>query len=92
VKFTDRMKRIKVPLPPTDEKKKVRGGGGRNNVTQQTTLTVEMACRVRSAQRHGMSKQGVTVVYWRRLCSGDCHDGCAVVSPVYVCLLNGSHC
>jgi cullin 1 len=23
VKFTDRMKRIKVPLPPTDEKKKV---------------------------------------------------------------------
>lgn len=26
VKFTDRMKRIKVPLPPTDEKKKVWGG------------------------------------------------------------------
>jgi hypothetical protein len=24
VKFTDRMKRIKIPLPPTDEKKKVR--------------------------------------------------------------------
>lgn len=23
MKFTDRMKRIKVPLPPTDEKKKV---------------------------------------------------------------------
>jgi hypothetical protein len=28
VKFTDRMKRIKVPLPPTDEKKKVRVGRG----------------------------------------------------------------
>lgn len=23
MKFTDRMKRIKIPLPPTDEKKKV---------------------------------------------------------------------